>query len=185
MTNQDPIRVALEALEDSNELLRTIGGEGVEQALAQIHDNYNAIEALKALSQPAVDERRDLVPGKMHCARCKFSLIRKNLYVNSGTVGAGSNETEPCPNGCGPLWPVTWEQEAREGYEFIEKLFERAKTAEDALAALSRPADVRMAAIEECAKVAQDFLMGYERPWDARQVRDAIRALAQKESGNG
>lgn len=25
----------------------------------------------------------------------------------------GETHTEPCPNGCGPLWPQTWEQNAR------------------------------------------------------------------------
>lgn len=74
-----------------------------------------------------------VVPGVMHCARCKFRLQRVNLYVNNGTVGAGDNAPESCPNGCGPLWPVTWEQEAREGYKLTEDLFERAKRAEDTL----------------------------------------------------
>lgn len=78
----------------------------------------------------------DVVPGVMHCARCKFRVARVNLYVNVGAVGVGDNDTEPCPNGCGPLWHVTWEQEAREGYKLAEGLFERAKRAEDALDAL-------------------------------------------------
>ena len=87
------------------------------------------------VDQPVRPQRADVVPGVMRCARCKFRLQRVNLYVNVGTVGAGDNNTEPCPNGCGPLWPVTWEQEAREGYKTAEDLFERAKSAEDALAA--------------------------------------------------
>lgn len=53
-------------------------------------------------------ERKDIVPGMMYCAKCKFCLTRRTLYVQSGNVGSGTNETEPCPNGCGPLWPVTW-----------------------------------------------------------------------------
>jgi hypothetical protein len=80
-----------------------------------------------------LERRKDVVPGVMHCARCKLRLQRVNLYVNVGAVGAGDNVTEPCPNGCGPLWPVTWEQEAREGYKLSEDLFERATRAEDAL----------------------------------------------------
>lgn len=48
------------------------------------------------------------VPGMMRCAKCEFVLTRTNLYVNQGTTGPGSSETEPCPNGCGPLWPMTW-----------------------------------------------------------------------------
>lgn len=81
----------------------------------------------------------NLVPGQMHCARCKFQLTRVNLYVGNGSVGAGDSKTEPCPNGCGPLWPVTWEQAARDAWAAGEALFERAKEAEDALAAVSPP----------------------------------------------
>ncbi len=53
-------------------------------------------------------QRQDIVPGMMYCAKCKFCLTRRTLYVQSGNVGSGTNETEPCPNGCGPLWPMTW-----------------------------------------------------------------------------
>lgn len=95
------------------------------------------IEADRKLAQgkPAAN----LVPGRMRCAKCEFVLTRVNLYVNSGQVGAGSNETEPCPNGCGPLWPVTWQQEAEAGYKANETLFERTKAAEDRVAELERP----------------------------------------------
>ncbi|URI11031.1 hypothetical protein MW290_18860 [Aquincola tertiaricarbonis] len=81
----------------------------------------------------------DVVPGRMRCAKCQFELTRVTLYVNTGEAGAGGNETEPCPNGCGPLWPVTWEQEARSCWKTSEALFDRAKAAEDALEALRAP----------------------------------------------
>ncbi|EKT4107929.1 hypothetical protein QEG46_003951 [Stenotrophomonas maltophilia] len=68
------------------------------------------------------DQRSDLVPGIVRCAKCAFQLHRTNLYVQSGTVGAGDSKTEPCPNGCGPLWPVTWETWAREGWAEAERL---------------------------------------------------------------
>ena len=96
------------------------------------------------VDQPVRPRRADVVPGVMHCARCKFRLQRVSLYVNVGTVGAGDNDTEPCRNGCGPLWPVTWEQEAREGYKLAEDLFERAKRAEDALRDLVALEDMRL-----------------------------------------
>lgn len=68
------------------------------------------------------DQRSDLVPGIVRCAKCAFQLHRTNLYVQSGTVGAGDSKTEPCPNGCGPLWPVTWETWVREGWAEAERL---------------------------------------------------------------
>lgn len=69
-------------------------------------------------------------PGVMRCAKCSFRLIRNVLYVASGTVGAGTSETEPCPNGCGPLWPVTWKDECKASDECWEQQVERAVRAE-------------------------------------------------------
>lgn len=68
------------------------------------------------------DQRSDLVPGIVRCAKCQFQLARSNLNMHSGTVTAGDSKTEPCPNGCGPLWPVTWETWAREGWAEAERL---------------------------------------------------------------
>lgn len=79
--------------------------------------------------------RTDVVPGKVHCAVCGFSLIRTNLYVNSGTTGPGDERCEPCPNDGNPLLPVTWGQEAREAWKTAEGLLDRATAAEKALAA--------------------------------------------------
>lgn len=90
--------------------------------------------------QPAastVPATSNLVPGQMRCARCKFQLTRSVLYVSSGTVGAGDSKTEPCPNGCGPLWPVTWEEAALDAWATCDQMFERAKAAEEKLAAIT------------------------------------------------
>lgn len=56
-------------------------------------------------------ESKVLLPGVMRCAKCDFRLIRHNVYAASGTITAGDSNTEPCPNGCGPLWPVTEREE--------------------------------------------------------------------------
>jgi len=72
-----------------------------------------------------VSEATDnLVPGVMRCAKCDFQLHRSNLNMHAGTVTAGDSKTEPCPNGCGPLWPVTWKQNAEEGWSVAEKYFD-------------------------------------------------------------
>lgn len=76
-------------------------------------------------SQQASSRRADLVPGVMHCAKCKFQLNRVTLCVSDGNAYAGDNKTEPCPNGCGPLWPVTWEQEARKSWTALEEMHEK------------------------------------------------------------
>jgi hypothetical protein len=66
----------------------------------------------------------EVVPGVMRCAKCKFTLIRTTLYLGNGTSGPGDNRTEPCPNGCGPLWPMTWRDQAQEYGERLEQMHE-------------------------------------------------------------
>ena len=72
----------------------------------------------------------NLAPGVMHCAKCEFRLHRVTLYMGDGTTGAGDSKTEPCPNGCGPLWPVTWEQEAREAMALANSMHEQLQAAQ-------------------------------------------------------
>lgn len=89
-------------------------------------------------------ESRNLVPGAMACARCKFRLQRMVMNASTGAVGAqDSSEPECCPNGCGPLWPVTWEQEAHELGQRLEHFFDRAVAAEAALAELVALKDLK------------------------------------------
>lgn len=66
-----------------------------------------------------------IIPGCMKCAKCGFGLVRTTLCVGSGTAFAGNNETEPCPNGCGPLWPETWESRARDVQRVAEEALDR------------------------------------------------------------
>lgn len=90
------------------------------------HAENARVRASRAQAPAGADVRRsDLVPGVMHCAKCKFQLNRVTLCVSDGNAYAGNNETEPCPNGCGPLWPVTWEQEARNCWKALEEMHER------------------------------------------------------------
>jgi hypothetical protein len=91
-------------------------------------------ERLKEAEEAIADGKKPgLVPGAVHCARCNFRLSRVTLYMGNGAIGPGGSETEQCPNGCGPMWPVTWKQEAEDAYKTAESQFERAKAAEDQL----------------------------------------------------
>jgi len=96
------------------------------------------------LSDNVLELRRaNFVPGRMRCAKCKFVLTRATISATSGQIGAGTSEPEGCPNGCGPLWPVTWEQEARSAWVTAEDMFDRAFRAEQIvkrIAAMLEPA---------------------------------------------
>lgn len=118
---------------------------GLRSQLRRVLDERNAARtALSASEARAVAaekriyelEKSLLVPGVMECAKCHFYLVRTNLYVNDGTYGPGDNKTEPCPNGCGPLWPVTWKQQADEMMARCEMASARIAELEAALAAM-------------------------------------------------
>lgn len=90
-----------------------------------------AAEALRCMRDRIREmEAARLVPGVMRCAKCNFVVNRVSLNVRSGTITAGDSKTEPCPNGCGPLWPVTWEQDARECMQRLEAAHDRIREME-------------------------------------------------------
>ncbi len=94
-----------------------------------------SLRATLAERDAEVERLKGLVyaPGEMRCAKCKFVLLRRTMFVRSGTIGAGSNETEPCPNGCGPLWSRTWKDVAVETGERLEEMFTDLQAARAAL----------------------------------------------------
>ena len=103
---------------------------GVTLLVQDAEPNFAAPTPQAAQPAPATQQagevrRAELVPGVMHCAKCKFQLNRVTLCVSDGNAYAGNNKTEPCPNGCGPLWPVTWEQEAKNCWKALEEMHER------------------------------------------------------------
>lgn len=62
-------------------------------------------------------EKLVYVPGLLKCAKCGCSVISTNLHYPSGDFSADSSPKE-CPNGCGPMWPVT---ERAAGNEMVDR----------------------------------------------------------------
>lgn len=110
------------------------------QALAEARQDADRLtrERDEAVAALAKAREASFVPGMMRCAKCAFVLTRVNLHVNHGTTSAGDNATEPCPNGCGPLWPMTW-QDYADGTD----------------AAVTRYLDERGATLAECARLRE------------------------------
>lgn len=100
-----------------------------------------------------------VVPGVMHCAKCNFELTRVTLYMGNGAVGPGDSNTEPCPNGCGPMWPVTWESRAREQMAVAERFFDEKQKAEAELAALREAVEKAPHAIN-CSTWKGGYIVG-------------------------
>lgn len=112
----------------------------------------------------------NLVPGVMRCAKCGFEVVRKILHVNSGTIGPGDSKTEPCPNECGPLWPVTWEQWAADGWKAAEIAHEESKQHK------------RMfeAAAGALAEIDRALGIGADGCGDSTLTIEAVQALVKK-----
>lgn len=138
--------------------------------------NVSKFDGWELAAQPA--PRADVVPGKVHCAVCGFTLLRTNLYVNSGTTGPGDERCEPCPNDGNPLLPMTWEQEAREATAMAEQMFDRAKAAEDVLefAAQHLSSDWPL----RCQEIVRRARRVFPPPDQADHVPDARKMVGEE-----
>ena len=76
------------------------------------------------------------VPGAWRCPKCSFRLTQCHLNSKDGTVTDRDDPGEKCPNCYGPLWRVTWMDEANENLALAENQLERALTAERRVAEL-------------------------------------------------
>lgn len=77
-----------------------------------------------------------IAPGIMRCTGCGFVLTKNNINMAAGTITAGDSNTEPCPNGCGPLWPVTWKEQALQMRDSSEQWFEELQQSRQRIAEL-------------------------------------------------
>lgn len=134
----------------------------IDQLLAALKEKDQRIKALESAA---------LVPGVLHCAKCLFQLTKTNLYMKSGTTGPGDSKSEPCPNGCGPLWPVTWKQYATDAYAQVDRYYDECKALEQRL---QQPAIADVMA-ERQRQVGAE---GYDHFHDDSHVNDEIAALA-------
>jgi hypothetical protein len=69
------------------------------------------------------------VPGLRRCAKCGCNLMTTTIHVPSGAMSSDLNPKD-CPNGCGPMWPVTERQTANESIAREDKLRGLIKDAE-------------------------------------------------------
>lgn len=118
--------VILEAYAESRETIEALKS-GME-AMATIYDAQKV--RIADLSSAII------APGVMRCAGCGFVLTKNNINMSAGTITAGDSKTEPCPNGCGPLWPITWKENALESRDDSEKWFEELQSARKRIAEL-------------------------------------------------
>lgn len=57
------------------------------------------------------------VPGHWTCPKCKFSLVQRTLWAQSGAITEHDKPGEKCRNCDTPLWRVTWKAQAQENLD--------------------------------------------------------------------
>ncbi|HHE5410736.1 TPA: hypothetical protein ACTXCG_000184 [Klebsiella michiganensis] len=84
----------------------------------------------------AESESSGIAPGILRCTECSFVLTKNIISVTADTITSVESESEPCPNGCGQLQPVTWKALA------IQLMFTTKQGVSDLLEAKKRIAEL-------------------------------------------
>lgn len=122
-----------------------------------------------------------IAPGIMRCAGCGFVLTKNNINMAAGTITAGDSNTEPCPNGCGPLWPVTWKEQALQMRDDSEQWFEELQQSRQRIAELeARTVTVQLPAdnAAESESPEDDATAWFDEGWNARGKADKEALIA-------
>ncbi|WPO20665.1 hypothetical protein SH579_06980 [Raoultella ornithinolytica] len=77
-----------------------------------------------------------IAPGILRCTKCSLVQTKNIISVTADTITTVNSESEPCPNGCGPLQPVTWKVMA------IQLMFSTKQGVSDLLEAKKRIAEL-------------------------------------------
>ncbi|HIC1279372.1 TPA: hypothetical protein ACWZ83_004107 [Klebsiella variicola] len=84
----------------------------------------------------AETESSGVAPGILRCTECSFVQTKNIISVTADTITTVESESEPCPNGCGQLQPVTWKALA------IQLMFTTKQGLSDLLEAKNRIAEL-------------------------------------------
>ena len=124
------------------------------------HAISSRLATLEREKQSAEEEIKRLrewvyVPGEMKCAKCGFVCHKMILCATTGRVGVDTRETtEPCPNGCGPLWRRSYKEADDEAGKRMVALFDETVILRDQIK--------NLADYEEAYRVAEAQLAAHE-----------------------
>lgn len=152
------------------------GGNGVEyininNLMEKAATRIRELEAQLAAAEPLA-----YAPGLWRCPKCNFRLVQSNLNTGDGSVTARNEPGDKCPNCNGPLWRVSWKQDAMENMDLVEKLSGEKAAAE----AAGFEKGIEMAAVAALKKSTQtpENLGNAADSWQAAlsELADEIRA---------
>ncbi|HHI2738348.1 TPA: ead/Ea22-like family protein [Escherichia coli] len=121
-----------------------------------------------------------IAPGIMRCAGCGFVLTKNSINMVAGTITAGDSKTEPCPNGCGPLWPVTWKEQAIEMRDNSEQWFEELQEARQRIAELELKLEAADKLQDSAFRHGLQHGFSYGQTDDQAGFEKAIQAYGQQ-----
>ena len=140
-------------------------------------DELEAAEKRIAEQQSAI-----IAPGIMRCAGCGFVLTKNSINMAAGTITAGDSKTEPCPNGCGPLWPVTWKEQALQMRDDSEQWFIELQQAKNRIAELEggafNPAILDVVAERQRQQSVEGWTPEHDNAYQNSELADAAACYA-------
>lgn len=123
-------------------------------------------------------ESSGIAPGILRCTECSFVQTKNIISVTADIITAVESESEPCPNGCGQLQPVTWKALA------IQLMFTTKQGVSDFLEAKKRIAELesfRTAYMEWSDKtdwVQTDKRFDVLKPWGKHRA-DVLKSYIE------
>ncbi|HHF8096227.1 TPA: ead/Ea22-like family protein [Escherichia coli] len=140
-------------------------------------DELESAEKRIAEQQSAI-----IAPGIMRCAGCGFVLTKNSINMAAGTITAGDSKTEPCPNGCGPLWPVTWKEQALQMRDDSEQWFIELQQAKNRIAELEgdafNPAILDVVAERQRQQSVEGWTPEHDNAYQNSELADAAACYA-------
>lgn len=136
----------LRELNDTIAALQDERDEAKEMVGVSANLSLRSIKHAEAVEAENVELRKIVhVPGQWRCAKCKFVVHKMVMCASTGNVGLKADtKTEPCPNGCGPLWPVTWKEDA---FQCGERLVEQHDKIKELEASARTPGTVEVCSL--------------------------------------
>ncbi|EFE7907679.1 ead/Ea22-like family protein [Escherichia coli] len=156
-------------------------------ALNALNSAANPATVLALLDELEAAEKRIaelssavIAPGIMRCAGCGLVLTKNSINMVAGTITAGDSKTEPCPNGCGPLWPVTWKEQAIEMRDNSEQWFEELQEARQRIAELELKLEAADKLQDSAFRHGLQHGFSYGQTDDQAGFEKAIQAYGQQ-----
>lgn len=137
------------------------------QMAQKLGEDLDAAEKRNAELESSV-----IAPDILRCTECSFVQTKNIISVTADTITTGNSKSEPCPNGCGQLQPVTWKALA------IQLMFTTKQGVSDLLEAKKRIAELESHTVT--VKMPRWLVKDAIAVYDRDDIEDALTAAGIK-----